>query len=61
MIKKIIGFTMLAGVSISYTTLLILGIIQNYRASLAVVISCAILVGIFENFSDSLKAGGNNE
>lgn len=61
MVKKFFGFAMLAGISISYTSLLVLGIVQNYRTSLAAVISCLIIVGLVESFNDSLKTGGNNE
>lgn len=61
MVKKLIGFAMLASVSIWYTSLLVLGIVQNYRTSLAAVISCVIIIGLFESFNDSLKTGDSNE
>ena len=61
MVKKIIGFTMLAGVSIWYTSLLVLGIVKNYQTSLAAFISFLIILGLYESFNDSLKAGDSNE
>ncbi len=59
MIKKLLGFFALAGVSIYYTVSLSMGIAQNSRASVAVLIAFLVVVGLYESFSDSLRTGKN--